>query len=348
MVWLRLASRASCRAGPSSLRTCDRRLHSYAALARQSGGTANLPDHRRFSPPASATTTKRLFSSDASDNKDEGTENADEKAADDAAENVDPSHEPDASAVTTPQEAEEALNAGKGDNFDINRFAFREPQQQRNQRGGYRGGRGGRGGGRGGRPGGGPGFDRPKRDPETGFEENGRLKLSLDGRMKENSGFVPLAMRDTIYRMHQEDPEGKGSLIRMAQQTGLRVMKIQGIIKLREEELRIEKEQGFPIDHKIDQMARAYFGEKKSWRGEFDETERKARIAVATSGRWRVLQQNEELPNMRKFGQATSLGGFFTPWRSPPKYQGEEVIKTDDRFVFLRAKKEPKKRKTLI
>lgn len=189
--------------------------------------------------------------------------------------------------------------------------------------------------------------NRPIRDPVTGFQDGGRLKVSLSGRQKVNSGLVPLAMRDEIYRLHKSDPDGKGSLQRMATKTGLRVKKIQGIIKLREHELEIEKKQGYPLDQTLDRLARIYFGEKKSWLGEFDEEEKRARTAALAGGKW-FAAEDGQLPYLRKMSEATSLGGFYEPWKKKVLYAGEKVFKEDDKFVFLLIDKKKKRRDTLI
>lgn len=188
---------------------------------------------------------------------------------------------------------------------------------------------------------------RPIRDPESGLEENGRLKISLTGRQNINQGLVPLAMRDEIYRLHMSDPTGKGSLARLARKTGLRVMKIQGIIKLRGIELDVEKKQGHPLDQTIDKAARIYFGEKNNWKGEFDEQERLARVSLLCKGTWECALDGKGR-KVRKMSEASSLGGFYKPWPKKVVYNGEKVFKDDGRYVFMWVGKSQKKRRALI
>mmetsp|Transcript_9315 Transcript_9315/g.15161 ORF Transcript_9315/g.15161 Transcript_9315/m.15161 type:complete len:258 (-) Transcript_9315:51-824(-) len=178
--------------------------------------------------------------------------------------------------------------------------------------------------------------DRPIRDEATGLTEGGKMNL-LWGK-QPNSGLVPLDMRDEIYKIHMQDPNGKGELNYLHQKTGLPIPKIQGIIKLRGLELAHEKEKGEPLDQSLDILFREVFGEVRCWK-EFDkERERRIRRELR-SHKWIVLDEGETeedliMKRKEEIRLADFIRGRNAPWKVKDPTHGEEIVKQEGKFQF--------------
>jgi hypothetical protein len=176
---------------------------------------------------------------------------------------------------------------------------------------------------------------RPYKDPVSGVWEGGRLNICFT--KNYNSALVPLDMRDEIYQLHKTDPEGKGSLLSLALKTGLRVRKIQGIIKIREHELAYERDvlKGEKLDQSLDMLARQWFGQTRQWNdvdGDFQEREQNlSNFRKVFTG----LMPSEPDPPPPKLKADDKGPEFYKRWRLPVPFRGETITKQDKQVMYF-------------